>query len=41
VGIPLRTQAEVFWGYKLKDVQTEGGNLQDKGLHLQFVVTAF
>jgi hemolysin activation/secretion protein len=41
VGVPLRTQAEVFWGYKLKDVRTEGGNLQDKGLHLQFVVTAF
>lgn len=41
VGVPLRTQAEVFWGYKLKDVRTEGGNLQDKGLHLQFVVSAF
>jgi hemolysin activation/secretion protein len=40
VGVPLRAQAEVFWGYKLQDVQTEGGNLQDKGLHLQFVVTA-
>jgi hemolysin activation/secretion protein len=24
VGMPLRTQAEVFWGYKLKDVRTEG-----------------
>jgi hemolysin activation/secretion protein len=41
VGVPLRTQAEVFWGYKLKDVRTEGGNLQDKGLSLQFVVAAF
>jgi hemolysin activation/secretion protein len=41
VAVPLRTQAEVFWGYKLKDVRTEGGNLQDKGLHLQFVVSAF
>ena len=41
VGVPLRTHAEVFWSYKLKDVRTEGGNLQDKGLSLQFVVAAF
>jgi len=39
--VPLRPQFEVFWGYKLKDVQTAGGNLQDKGLHLQFVLAAF
>jgi hypothetical protein len=31
----------VFWGYKLQDVETEGGDLQDHGLHLQFVVAAF
>lgn len=40
-GLPLRVQSEVFWGYKLKNVQTEGGNLQDHGLHLQFVIAAF
>jgi hemolysin activation/secretion protein len=40
-GLPLRVQSEVFWGYKLKNVTTEGGDLQDKGLHLQFVIAAF
>jgi hemolysin activation/secretion protein len=39
--VPLRAQFEVFWGYKLQDVETEGGNLQDHGLHLQLVVAAF
>jgi hemolysin activation/secretion protein len=38
--IPIRTQLEVWWGYKLLDVDTEGGNLQDKGLHLRFVVSS-
>lgn len=41
MGVPLRSQLEVFWGHKLKDVQTEGGNLQDKGVHLQLVTTVF
>jgi hemolysin activation/secretion protein len=36
----LRPQVEVYWGYPLKDVDTAGGNLQDVGLHLQFVTTA-
>jgi hemolysin activation/secretion protein len=39
--VPLRPQCEVFWGYKLKEVRTEGGNLQDKGVHLQCVLAAF
>ena len=39
--VPLRAQVEVFWGYRLKDVDTEGGDLQDHGLHLQCVVAAF
>jgi hemolysin activation/secretion protein len=39
--VPLRTQVEVFWGYPLKKVDTEGGDLQDHGLHLQCVVAAF
>jgi hemolysin activation/secretion protein len=41
--VPVRAQFEVFWGYKLQDVDvdTEGGDLQDHGLHLQFVVAAF
>ena len=39
--IPLRSQLEVYWGYRLKDVPTSNGNLQDKGLHLQLVLSAF
>jgi hemolysin activation/secretion protein len=39
--VPLRTQLEVFWGYRLKHVETEGGDIQDKGFHLQFVLAAF
>lgn len=39
--VPVRSEMEVFWGYPLKDVQTPGGDLQDLGLHLQWVVTAF
>ena len=38
---PLRPQLEVYWGRKLKDVETAGGNLQDKGVHLQFILAAF
>jgi hemolysin activation/secretion protein len=39
--IRLRPQFEVYWGYPLKQVDTTGGNLQDLGIHLQFVVVAF
>jgi hemolysin activation/secretion protein len=39
--VPLRPQFEIFWGYQLKDVRTTGGNLQDKGVHLQFTLAAF
>jgi len=38
---PLRPQLEVYWGHKLRDVKTSGGNLQDNGVHLQFVLAAF
>ncbi|MDH3605076.1 MAG: BamA/TamA family outer membrane protein, partial [Candidatus Tectomicrobia bacterium] len=38
--VPIRAQLDVWWGYKLLDVDTEGGNLQDKGLHLRFVVSS-
>lgn len=38
--VPLRAYFEVFWGYKLVDVETSGGDLQDKGLHLQFVLSS-
>jgi hemolysin activation/secretion protein len=39
--VPLRAQFELFWGLKLKNVDTEGGDLQDQGLHFQFVLAAF
>ena len=39
--IPMQSQFELYWGHKLKDVETAGGNLQDKGLHFQFVIGAF
>jgi hemolysin activation/secretion protein len=40
--VPLRSQFEVFWGQKLKHVETVGGGgLQDHGLHLQLVLAAF
>ena len=26
---------QIYWGYKLKDVDTHGGDLQDAGVHLQ------
>jgi hemolysin activation/secretion protein len=41
VSFQLRTQFEIYWGYPLVNVDTEGGDLQDLGLHLQFVVAAF
>jgi hemolysin activation/secretion protein len=40
VVIPIRVQLDVWWGYQLLDVDTEGGNLQDKGLHLRFAVSS-
>jgi hemolysin activation/secretion protein len=40
---PLRwqPQLEVYWGYRLTDVETADDNLQDLGLHIRFVITAF
>jgi len=39
--VPLRPQLEVYWGYPFRNIKTQGGNLQDRGLHLQFVIGAF
>jgi hemolysin activation/secretion protein len=39
--VPLRAYLEVYWGYPLVDVETTDGDLQDRGLHFQFVVGAF
>jgi hemolysin activation/secretion protein len=35
---PWQSQLEVYWGHKLKDVETLGGNAQDKGLHFQLII---
>ena len=40
-GIPLRSQVEIYWGRPLRNIETLGGNLQDKGIHLQVIVGAF
>jgi hemolysin activation/secretion protein len=37
----LQPQLEVYWGYPLNNVDTAGGDLQDLGLHLQFIIAAF
>ncbi len=39
--LPLQSEFEIFWGYQLKDVTTNGSNLQDHGLHLQLAVNLF
>jgi hemolysin activation/secretion protein len=39
--VPAHAAFEIFWGHKLNAVDTPGGDLQDRGLHLQFVLTAF
>jgi hemolysin activation/secretion protein len=41
MSVPVRSEMEIFWGYPLKNVKTPGGDLQDLGLHLQWVITAF
>ena len=39
--VSLRPQLEVYWGHPWREIKTPGGDLQDKGVHLQFVLTAF
>ena len=41
VPFPVRPQLEVYWGVPLRNLKTPGGNLQDMGLHLQFILAAF
>ncbi len=37
----IRPQIEVYYGIPLRDVDTSGGNLQDDGIHFQFLVQNF
>jgi hemolysin activation/secretion protein len=39
--IDIRPQLEVYWGYPLRDIKTSGGDIQDKGVHFQFVLGFF
>jgi len=39
--VPIQPQFEIYWGHPFKKVDTPGGNLQDHGLHLQFVLALF
>ena len=39
--VPLRPEFEIYWGYPLRNVETDGGDLQDLGVHLQLVIAAF
>jgi hypothetical protein len=39
--IDVRPQLEVYWGYPLRDITTSGGDIQDKGVHFQFVLGFF
>jgi len=37
----IRPQIEVYWGIPLRDIDTIGDNLQDDGIHFQFLVQNF
>lgn len=39
--VPWQPSFEVYWGYAFEDVATEGGNLQDLGVHFQFALAGF
>jgi len=39
--VAVRTDLEFYWGYPLRNVDTQGGNAQDDGLHFRFVLTFF
>lgn len=39
--VPIRPQFEIYWGKPLKRVRTQGGDLQDHGLHLRFALELF
>jgi len=37
----LRPQLEIYWGVPLRDVDTPDNDLQDDGIHLQFIISGF
>ena len=36
--VPIRPQFEVYWGHPLRNVKTSGGDIQDDGIHFQFLI---
>jgi hemolysin activation/secretion protein len=38
ISASLRTALELYWGYPFRDLQFNGNDLQDKGIHFQFSV---
>jgi hemolysin activation/secretion protein len=36
--VRLQPQFEIYWGYPLRDVEHSANNLQDDGIHLQFLL---
>jgi hemolysin activation/secretion protein len=39
--VSARPQFEIYWGHRLRSVETSGGNLQDEGIHFQFLISFF
>ena len=37
----IRPKFEIYWGHPLRNVDTPGGDLQDDGIHFQFVIQNF
>ena len=38
---PIKPEFEIYYGYALLDSHTQGDNLQDMGIHMQFTIAAF
>lgn len=38
---PIKPEFEIYYGYGLFDSRTDGDNLQDMGVHMQFTIAAF
>jgi hemolysin activation/secretion protein len=38
---PVRPEFEIYWGYPIESIKTNGHDLQDLGIHMQFVIVMF
>jgi hemolysin activation/secretion protein len=39
--VPLRAQAEIYWGYPLRKIETSASALEGDGIHFQFIIGSF